>query len=111
MIGLASGARQFRLIFDRFHFPDLKVLNLKAVVVFSPFTTVHHGLGDFFDRKIREIIKVLHTERAAHDKQAPGLAYLVREPLELLTGERLCGHMEPHGLSPWYLHKNTLLRP
>ena len=19
--------------------------------------------------------------------------------------------MEPHGLSPWYLHKNTLLRP
>jgi hypothetical protein len=22
------------------------------------------------------------------------------------------GHnMEPHGLSPWYLHKNTLLRP
>ena len=21
------------------------------------------------------------------------------------------GPMEPHGLSPWYLHKNTLLRP
>jgi len=94
MIGLASGARQFRLIFNRFHFPDLKVLNLKAVIVFSPFTTIHHGLGNFFGREIREIIKILYTERPAHNKQTPALTHLVREPLELLTGERLCGNVD-----------------
>jgi len=65
------------LIFDRFHLSDLKVPDFEAVVVFSPFTTIHHGLRNFFDREIREIIKILHTKRPAHDKQDPALTYLV----------------------------------
>jgi len=82
------------LIFDRFHLSDLKVLDFEAVVVFTPFTAAHHGLRNFFDREIREIIKVLYTERAAHDKQTPALTHLIREPLELFTGKRLRGNID-----------------
>ena len=82
------------MIFRWFYLSDLKVLDFEAVVVFTPFTTAHHRLRDLFDREIREIIKVLYTERTAHDKQTPALTYLVREPLELLTGERLCCNMD-----------------
>ena len=82
------------------------IFGLWAIVSLIPVVALIVGLIVFI------IFIAMYFKLEGIDQSLKGIHSLLKEETKRNSPPvREDMFMEPHGLSPWYLHKNTLLRP